>query len=113
MGGSKQKFSSTNLATPVSCVSAFCQAVIKKVIPRGFWGAGEMMEQNQRVILQKVDQFLRARKFETLFLEEIMSTLKVVPPSYDSDFTLISTGVWNVMACSDASSRPKDVHLRL
>ncbi|KAE9994719.1 hypothetical protein Vi05172_g10512 [Venturia inaequalis] len=77
MYASQKQFSSTDLATPVSCVSAFCQAVIKKVIPRGFWGTGEMLEHNQRVILQMTDQFLRARKFETLSLDEIMSTLKV------------------------------------
>lgn len=81
MDASQQKFLSTNLATPVSCVSAFCQAVIKKVIPRGFWGTEEVQKHNQRVILQMVDQFLRARKFETLSLDEIMSTLKVFAPS--------------------------------
>ncbi|TID27305.1 telomerase reverse transcriptase [Venturia nashicola] len=74
---SQQKLSSTHMATPVSCVSAFCQAVIKKVIPRGFWGTGEKLEYNQRVILHMVDHFLRARRFETLSLDEIMSTLKI------------------------------------
>lgn len=53
--------------------------MIKKVIPRGYWGAGEFLDHNQGVILQMVDQFLRARKYETFSLDEIMSTLKVVP----------------------------------
>jgi telomerase reverse transcriptase len=80
----KHKIPSTDLATPVSRVSAFCQAVIKKVIPRGFWGIGEMLEHNEHVILRMVDQFLRARKFETFSLDEIMSTLKVVLPYFNT-----------------------------
>jgi telomerase reverse transcriptase len=82
MTTSNHKIASTNLATPVSCVSAFCQAVIKKVIPKRFWGSGELREHNEHLILRSVDQFIRARKYETFSLDEIMNSLKVINVSF-------------------------------
>jgi telomerase reverse transcriptase len=77
MTTSNHKIASTDLATPVSCVSAFCQAIIKKVIPKRFWGSGELREHNEHLILRSVDKFIRARKYETFSLDEIMNLLKV------------------------------------
>ncbi|KIW03271.1 hypothetical protein, variant 1 [Verruconis gallopava] len=72
----------TDLATPVSRVSAFCQAVIKKVIPKAFWGDGEEGKHNRRIVLKHVDIFLRARKFESFTLHSITDGLKVKAMSW-------------------------------
>jgi hypothetical protein len=65
------------LACPVAHVSAFCQAVLSKIIPDGFWGEGEVLGHNKRVFLQKVDQFIKLRRFETMTLHEAVQGLKV------------------------------------
>jgi telomerase reverse transcriptase len=58
-------------------VSAFCQAVLAKVIPKGFWGSDEVQTSNQAVFLGKVDHFIRMRRFEQLSLHEVLQDLKV------------------------------------
>lgn len=65
------------LATPLSQVSAFCQAVLCKIIPSSFWGEGETRRHNTAVFLRKVDHFIRLRRFETMSLHEISQELKV------------------------------------
>ncbi|KAK0731718.1 hypothetical protein B0H67DRAFT_84786 [Lasiosphaeris hirsuta] len=47
------------LATPVSSVSAFCQAVLSKIIPNDFWGKGLVQEHNKEIFLK--NQLLRHR----------------------------------------------------
>ena len=63
----------TDMACSTAHVSAFCRAAISKVIPRGFWGNDE----NQRVILFWVDQFVSLRKFESLTLHQVTQKLQV------------------------------------
>jgi telomerase reverse transcriptase len=65
------------LACPVAHVSAFCQAVLSKIIPDGFWGEGEVLGHNKRVFLKKVDHFIKLRRFETMTLHEAVQGLKV------------------------------------
>jgi telomerase reverse transcriptase len=67
----------TDLATPVSSVSAFCQAVLSRIIPDGFWGAGTSEAHNKAVILRKVDHFIKLRRFESMSLHEVVQGLKV------------------------------------
>jgi len=67
----------TDLATPTSDVSAFCQAVISKVIPNGFWGQGAAQEHNKACFLRKVHHFLHLRKFESMCLHDVMQQMKV------------------------------------
>ena len=67
----------TDLATPEARVSAFCQAVIRKVVPKDLWGSGEPGEQNKRLVLKRVDSYLRARKFESFTLNTFMDGLKI------------------------------------
>lgn len=69
--------STTELATPVSRVSAFCQAVVKRVIPSAMWGEGPGGEHNKRLLLKRVDQFLRARKFESFSLQTFLDGFKI------------------------------------
>lgn len=72
----------TDLANPKSHVSAFCQAALSKMIPNGFWGEGDTMRHNKRLVLRKVDHFIKLRRFETMSLHEIIQGLKVslLPP---------------------------------
>ncbi len=80
-----QYTSITELATPVSSVSAFCQAVLAKVIPDEFWGEGSTQEQNKRCFLKQIHHFINLRRFESMCLHEVMQGMKVgttaSPPS--------------------------------
>lgn len=67
----------TDYATPSNSVSAFCRAVLLKVIPMGFFGYGPDGEQNRRIIMKHVDCFIKLRRFESLTLHEITKGLKV------------------------------------
>lgn len=69
-----------DLATPVSGVSAFCQAVLSKIIPNDFWGTREGGVQNRTAFLKKVHHFVRLRRFESMSLSEILQDLKVKAP---------------------------------
>ncbi|PTB67108.1 hypothetical protein BBK36DRAFT_1088057, partial [Trichoderma citrinoviride] len=64
------------LACPVACVSAFCQAALSKIIPDSFWG-NEKNCHNKAVFLRKVDHFIKLRRFETISLHEIAQDFKV------------------------------------
>ncbi|KPM35632.1 hypothetical protein AK830_g10942 [Neonectria ditissima] len=77
-----QPSSLVELATPLSQVSAFCQAVLSKVIPNQFWGDGETQSHNKAMILQKVDHFVKLRRFETMSLHEISQDLKITDISW-------------------------------
>lgn len=63
-------------ATPASQVSAFCQAVLSRIIPNKFWGDGDTMSHNKAVFLHKVDHFVKLRRFESMTLHEILQDLK-------------------------------------
>ncbi|KAH6608728.1 telomerase reverse transcriptase [Trichoderma cornu-damae] len=64
------------LACPTACVSAFCQAVLSRIIPDAFWG-GEESCHNKIVFLRKVDHFIKLRRFEMVSLHEITQDFKV------------------------------------
>ncbi|KJZ73514.1 hypothetical protein HIM_07070 [Hirsutella minnesotensis 3608] len=66
-----------DLATPASCVSAFCQAVLSKLIPNEFWGSKDATGDNKAIFLRKVDHFIRLRRFESITLHELSQGLKV------------------------------------
>lgn len=65
------------LATPLAQVSAFCQAVLKKIIPSCFWGEGDTKEHNLSSTMRRVDHFIRLRRFETMSLHEVCQDIKV------------------------------------
>lgn len=64
-----------DMAVPISSVSAFCRATMAKIIPNAFWGSDQ--DQNKQVFLQKVDHFIRLRRFESISLHEISQGFKV------------------------------------
>lgn len=67
----------TDVATPPSKVSAFCRAVLVKIIPNGFWGEGDICAHNRAVFLRKVDHFIKLRRFESTSLHQISQDMKV------------------------------------
>lgn len=66
-----------SLATPSSSISAFCQAVLKKIVPNGFWGSGPTAEHNESLFLKNVDKFISLRRFEGMSLHEVTQGMKV------------------------------------
>ncbi|KAF5026551.1 hypothetical protein F66182_1340 [Fusarium sp. NRRL 66182] len=66
-----------DLATPLSQVSSFCQAVLSKIIPNSFWGNDAVQKHNKSAVMRKVDHFIKLRRFETMSLHEIIQDLKV------------------------------------
>jgi hypothetical protein len=71
--GTVQQTCFTDLACPAAHVSAFCRAVISKVIPEGFWGN----EHNKRILMYWVDQFIALRRFESVNLHQVTQKIKV------------------------------------
>ena len=65
------------LATPLPQVSAFCRAVIQKVIPDKFWGIGDAGSHNRKTFLRHVDMFIRLQRFESVNLHSVLQGLKV------------------------------------
>lgn len=65
------------LATSTSQVSAFCQAVLSHIIPNEFWGQGDTLCYNKTSFLQKVDRFIKLRRFESMTLHDVSQGLKV------------------------------------
>ena len=67
----------TDLATPTSQVSAFCRAILLKIVPKSFWGLGKEGSENQRNVMLHVDRFVHLRRFETVTLHTVCQRLKV------------------------------------
>ncbi|KAK8050638.1 RNA-directed DNA polymerase [Apiospora phragmitis] len=65
------------LSSPVSQVSAFCQSVLSKIVPDEFWGVGPAQEHNKRVAMKMVGQFIYLRRFEGMYLHEVMRGMKI------------------------------------
>ncbi|KAJ4338970.1 Telomerase reverse transcriptase [Ascochyta clinopodiicola] len=63
----------TDMACPTANVSAFCRAIVSKVIPKRFWGD----DNNKRTIMHYIDQFVSLRKFETLTLHQVTQKLQI------------------------------------
>ena len=66
----------TDMACPTAHVSAFCRAVLARIIPRAFWGD----DANARMIMFWVDQFVCLRRFESLTLHQVMENVQVRLP---------------------------------
>lgn len=72
-----QKPSLVDFATPVSEVSAFCRAIIAKIVPNGFWGEGSEGAGNKEIVLHYIDRFVRLRRFENFSLHVVLKGFKV------------------------------------
>lgn len=67
----------TDLATPPAKVSAFCQAVLSRILPNEFFGNGSTGQLNKDLMLKRVHQFVLLRRFEGMPLHEVMQGMKV------------------------------------
>jgi telomerase reverse transcriptase len=63
----------TAMACPTAHVSAFCRAVVARVVPSGLWGS----DNNKYIIMHWIDQFIYLRRFETLTLHQVTQKLQV------------------------------------
>ncbi|KAF3901263.1 Telomerase reverse transcriptase [Trichophyton interdigitale] len=72
-----ERVSMTDYATPTHAVSAFCRAVLQKVIPHELYGCGEDGLHNRAVVMRNVDRFLSLRRFETMSLHEAVQGLRI------------------------------------
>jgi hypothetical protein len=68
------------MACPTAHVSAFCRAVVAKVIPNGFWGD----DNNKRTIMYWIDQFVSLRRFESMTLHQVTQKIQVFHPLHPS-----------------------------
>ncbi|KAF2831905.1 hypothetical protein CC86DRAFT_82738 [Ophiobolus disseminans] len=62
----------TDMACSTADVSAFCRATVAKVIPNGFWGD----DNNKRIIMYWIDQFISLRRFESLTLHQVTQNVQ-------------------------------------
>ncbi|KFY15261.1 hypothetical protein V491_05723 [Pseudogymnoascus sp. VKM F-3775] len=110
----KQKKSSImDLASPSADVSAFCRAVLSRVIPDEFWGVGEDQTHNKQVLLKNVDRFVDLRRFETLSLHDVVQGMKVNNPPMNANHTdgQISAIPWlNGGKSENLASSQSDTH---
>lgn len=77
----------TDLACQTSQVSAFCRAVLSRIIPNSLWGSGEEGKSNRKSLLHSVDEFVQMRRFETLSLHRTLQGLRVRIPESVYFFT--------------------------
>lgn len=68
---------STSLATSTVQVSAFCRAVIMKVLPYELISGNKSDGCNWRHLMLPIDQFVQARRFESFTLEHVLKGMKV------------------------------------
>jgi hypothetical protein len=66
----------TGMACSTADVSAFCRAVVAKVIPHDFFGE----DSNKRTIMYWIDQFISLRLFESLTLHQVTQKIQVKHP---------------------------------
>lgn len=64
-------------ATPEVMVSTFCRAVFLRIIPKEFWGTGDVQNHNEKTFIKNVDRFIALRRFESLSLHEVSQGLQV------------------------------------
>ncbi|KAJ5496602.1 reverse transcriptase [Penicillium fimorum] len=108
----KTPVSLTDYATPASSVSAFCRAVIQKVIPRQFWGVGPDGISHLRLVLRHVDQFIKLRRFESLSLHEVCKGVKItsIPWLEPPQVQTTSSETRSKIALSDLHKRTELIH---
>lgn len=76
-GSTTGKLCMTDYATPPPAVSAFCRAVLLKLVPNDLYGSGEDGIRNRELMMRHVDSFITLRRFESISLHEAAQGLKV------------------------------------
>lgn len=75
---SQADFSFLSHATPSSQVSTFCSAVMMRIVPRSSLGTGLDGKRNWNTLLHSVHRFVQMRRFETLNLHDVCSSLRIL-----------------------------------
>lgn len=65
------------LSTPPEMVSAFCRAIISSVFPFPLLGEGNAKGHNWKLLMQAVNKFVCARRYESFTLETVLRGMKV------------------------------------
>jgi telomerase reverse transcriptase len=64
-------------STPAPNVSAFCKAVLQRVLPGDVLGTGDDGKHNWKMFLRSVDRFVVLRRFETMTLAQVCQDLRI------------------------------------
>lgn len=64
-------------ATPTAYVSAFCCAVIRRLLPGDALGVEADSEHNWSVLFAQIDHFVQMRKYESLTLHTVFQNLRI------------------------------------
>ena len=64
-------------ATPLASVSAFCQSVLAKLLPKAFLGEGDDKHDNWKELMRSVDRFVRCRRFENVTLHSVCQGIRL------------------------------------
>lgn len=67
----------TDYATPAAAVSAFCRAVLHKLLPPQLFGERPDGELNRKIVMKHVDAFIKMRRYENLTLHAVCKNMKV------------------------------------
>lgn len=73
----KTEISILAYATPTARVSAFCRAAVGRLLPKNALGVGANGEHNLVELLDRVDQFVRMRRYESFSLHEVLQNLRI------------------------------------
>ncbi|KAJ5391980.1 hypothetical protein N7509_007470 [Penicillium cosmopolitanum] len=88
----RPRSSVTDFATPAAAVSAFCRAVLQKLLPPQFFGDGSEGDANCRIVLKHVDSFIKMRRYENISLHSVCKNIKVtkipwlIPPNLQDQY---------------------------
>ena len=88
---------STRYASSATEVSAFCRAIVSRVFPTELWGSGETGHQNNKILMQNVDRFVRLRRYESMSIHDVLQPTKtsgvpwLAPPNIKSGSKLSRT----------------------
>jgi telomerase reverse transcriptase len=64
-----------DFATPAAAVSAFCRAVLSKILPSELFGDVATASKNIKVLHSNIDKFVLFRRFENLTLHDVSQGL--------------------------------------
>ncbi|CZR51337.1 related to telomerase reverse transcriptase [Phialocephala subalpina] len=72
-----RKSSMMDHATPTAMVSAFCRAVLARLVPLGFWGTGDIAKQNQKAFEQNINTYVHLQRFANFSLHHVTQGIKI------------------------------------
>ena len=74
---SEDRSSILDYPTPAAKVSAFCQAIVQKLLPEDTFGVGVDGKENSKRVMLFIDRFVCMGKYESLTLHEVSQGIKL------------------------------------